>query len=220
MPVRSRSRPWRSAIQPTAPSRTARSSSSDLEYPTRTTPPSPSEAGASGSMAASIRSATSAKGSSRACRAASGALSGSPRASATVGIRRSEPASAKRSRGVARPAPAFAASRSRSEIPFKASRSRRRRLTSWYSSSTASKRRRMASSSPSGRSTHPRSNRAPIGVSVRSMTESRVAPPSGCIGRTTSRFRRVISSRCKTEAARSARGGRNEPSAPGCISSM
>jgi len=78
------------------------------------------------------------------------------------------------SRGVARPAAAFPPSRSASRTPSSAERSASRALASRTSAATASRRDSIAFRSTSGARSHCRSSRAPIGVFVRSSTDSSV----------------------------------------------
>ena len=77
-----------------------------------------------------------------------------------------------RSRGPATPSAARATSRSRSWTDFSASRSLARSTPRNASSSTASSRSRMASSATSGRTSHERRRRPPIGVIVWSISSS------------------------------------------------
>ena len=128
-------------------------------------------------------------------------------AAATAGSRRNESRSAPRSRGVARPAAARPARRSRSRTPSSAERAPSRARAFRSAASTASSRVLIAVGSRSGESTQRRSSRAPIGVTVRSMASSRVTPLAPLrSGSTSSRLRRVISSTHMNRSARRTTG--------------
>ena len=191
------------------PSRVAFKSSRPESYPDLIASPSSSCAGGCTTSARDNSSQRSVSRSSSCALASSNAdrsrPSNPPTAPATSGSRRIESRSAPISRGVARPSAARPARRSRSRTPSSASRNRSRPRPSPTSTASASSRALMAAGSTSGARSQRRSSRPPIGVRVRSMTPSSVAPsasPPDRSGSTSSRLRRVISSSGSTSPPR------------------
>ena len=101
-------------------------------------------------------------------------------ASPTAGSAASESPSARSSRGVLRPDAAFAASRSTSRTRAIAVRIASRAMPSANNPATASSRDSIVARAVSGARIHCRSSRAPIGVCVRSSTESSVPSFAAC----------------------------------------
>ena len=138
--------------------------------------------GAAARPAARARARRAAPAGRRAPPSGSGSAAPAARraAAARAGRRRARPSSATRSRGPATPSAARATSRSRSWTAFSASRNFARSMLRKASSSTASRRSRMGSSATSGRRSHDRRSRPPIGVTVASSSSSSdpARPPS------------------------------------------
>ena len=115
--------------------------------------------------------------------------------------KRSEAASATRSRPLQRPVETLPARRSRSSMRSRSSRTASRRNGASTSSATPCWRWRIVSTSRRGASSHSRRSREPIGVSVASSV-SRTVPsrrPSRCVA-TSSRQLRVARSRTRKSA--------------------
>ena len=182
------------------PSRSSRKPSSSASTPAAIVASSPIVIGGCGVSAMQMRPARSAQSSHCASRSPSRFARAACRsASPTAGSRDTESPSARSSRGVLRPEAAFAARRSTSRTPSSAVRSASRASISVAKQPNASNRSSIAARSVSGASNHWRNRRAPIGVRVRSNTESTVpAPPIASApprrDSTSSRLRRVISS--------------------------
>ena len=193
------------------PSRRSRSSSSSASKPARMVPPSTSVAGGRSESPSPNVLATSARRSSCSSTCASALLRSRcarpVRPLNTSGSRCSESRSAPSSRGVARPAAARPARRSRSRTPSSASRTRARPRPSSNATVTASSRWSMAAESARGVSTQDLRSRAPIGVMVESRVSRRVASlVPARRGSTSSRFRVVISSSQQVPSLRRATG--------------
>ena len=228
MPVRARSCDWIVAIASLPPSRNARSASSSASMPGAMVSSSPISSGGRSTSIVVSRSAQSRPSSQSSSIAVNNpplelpwvaCASTARTASATCGKRASESPRARNSRGVARPAAALLASRSTSRTPSSASRRLARPTGSRTSTVTASRRRSMAPRSSKGASSHCRSMRCPMGVVVRSSTDSNVpasSPPRS--DSTNSRFRRVISSSGMTPPGRSTTGRARCGNPPGCSS--
>ena len=178
-----------------------RSSSTSWSKPSRTKPPSRASAGGSSMMAASTHCRTSLKSSSSPTRLRTSGAWHSVSISTRRGIAASERPSAIRSRGLAVDSAMREISRSRSRIDFSVSRSLPRSVVLTASSSTASRRSRMASRAVRGRSSHARSNRPPMGVTVRSISSSRLPARPPAIDSTISRCLSVVGSISRPSAA-------------------
>ncbi len=157
-----------------------RRSSSSGSTPSRIMPPSRASAPGSSTSVCSMTVRSAGTSSSDATRLVTrGACS----VSSTIRTRGTAPSdcfSPTRSRGPATPSAARATSRSRSCTDLSASRSFARSTPRKASSSTASSRSRIASSATSGRTSHERRRRPPIGVIVWSISSSSdpMRPPS------------------------------------------
>ncbi len=194
MPVRARSCSSISAISCLPDRLMWRSSSSAVSNPSRTYPPSRASAGGSSVRAASIAVRTSGTSSSSAARLRTSGDCMSPWSTRTRGTAPSDCFSATRSRGPAEPSAVRATRRSRSCTDLSVSRNRPRSVVLNAKSSTASSRSRTRSRESSGRSSHWRSRRPPIAVTVRSISSSREPARPPVADSTTSRCRSVTGS--------------------------
>ncbi len=180
-----------------------RSSSSAGSNPSRTNPPSRASAGGSSIRAASMAVRTSGTSSSSAARLRTSGDCMSPWIIRRRGTAPSDCFRATRSRGPAEPRAVRATRRSRSWTDLSVSRNRPRSVVLNAKSSTASSRSRTRSSDSSGRSSHWRSSRPPIAVTVRSISSSREPARPPADDSTTSRFLSVTgSTRSVSDACR------------------